>query len=223
MRHLSAQGKKVGLLKVREQRGPEGWGLSPGVGAEHAAGCSGDEASLEGGSNRHRDGPCFECHLAAAAQVCRTRDRQLFPADAAPLMPRLAALLHATPPLPPRCTCSAPGLRSTYWRRCPPLPGASACWTEQRSTARAGSPCWWTSPPPCRWEGRTPPRLGAACMPSPLQPCRSACAKLGGTAPGRLADRQLVPRSVLQRARRGVDVFVGGRYGLGSKDFTPAM
>ena len=27
----------------------------------------------------------------------------------------------------------------------------------------------------------------------------------------------------LQRARRHVDVLVGGRYGLGSKDFTPAM
>ncbi len=27
----------------------------------------------------------------------------------------------------------------------------------------------------------------------------------------------------LQRARRHVDVIVGGRYGLGSKDFTPAQ
>lgn len=29
--------------------------------------------------------------------------------------------------------------------------------------------------------------------------------------------------STLQRARRNVEVIVGGRYGLGSKDFTPAM
>jgi hypothetical protein len=29
--------------------------------------------------------------------------------------------------------------------------------------------------------------------------------------------------SSLQRAKRHVDVVVGGRYGLGSKDFTPAM
>ena len=37
--------------------------------------------------------------------------------------------------------------------------------------------------------------------------------------------RQFVPppRVSLQRGRRHVDVIVGGRYGLGSKDFTPAM